>query len=299
MKRLRNAILHMLAFLPLFAVQGLAQERAQGVITITGAITCVTAGSCVQLPVIPLNTGTITVQIVGTYTGTLSFEATADGSTYAAIGTCFSSSAPAASTTTTGIFVCGASGFTGFQVRASAAVTGAASVVIRTGQATPFSGNGAGTISGTVNVDPVANTIGLATGAKQDTGNTSLGTIVTLLQTPVGSTPISFLTDNSATEFIVKASAGWLYSLTATNTLAAAMYVRVYDLANPDCTSATGIKLRFIIPAATTGSGAAIPLPSGGVTFASGISICATTTVSDTNNTAIASAAAAISAAFN
>lgn len=110
-----------------------------------------------------------------------------------------------------------------------------------------------------------------------------------------GATPYSWLADGSTTAISIKGAPSQLTDIQVTNTLAAAVYVRLYNTASaPTCTSATGIVARYIIPANATGAGATFDFPVGKA-FTVGIGACITTTVADTNNTAVASASVAIS----
>jgi hypothetical protein len=117
--------------------------------------------------------------------------------------------------------------------------------------------------------------------------------VVTMPDATTGGVIGSWISNNSDTEIVIKAGSGVLYSLDVTNLLAAVMYVRIYNSTNPDCTSATGIVGRYIVPASATGAGMVKQI-SVGAAFATGISLCVTTTTSDTNNTAIASNSAAV-----
>lgn len=139
-----------------------------------------------------------------------------------------------------------------------------------------------------------------------DTVNTHLDAIETAVEdtSPVavnlagaasgGATPYSHLSDGATVEYLVKSSAGQVYKLDVTNTLSAAMYVRLYNLgASTDCTSATGIVARFIIPAASTGSGGSFSFPVG-KEFSTGISICVTSNISDTGSTAVTTSVVAV-----
>lgn len=84
----------------------------------------------------------------------------------------------------------------------------------------------------------------------------------------------------------IKGSAGTLYSVSAINTTATLYYLRIYDSSSaPTCSSATGAKHSFPIPASTTGAGFAIPLGAVGEIFSSGIGYCVTGGGSDTDNT--------------
>lgn len=112
-------------------------------------------------------------------------------------------------------------------------------------------------------------------------------------------TPYSWLADGSAKAISIRSAPATLIDLQVTNSLAAVMYVRLYDTASvPTCTSATGIVARYIVPVSTTGAGMALEFIAGKI-FVNGIGVCITTTVSDTDNTAVASASVAVSANYN
>lgn len=122
--------------------------------------------------------------------------------------------------------------------------------------------------------------------------DTSVGAIPTGAASG-GASPYSHLSNGSTVEYTVKASAGQVYKLDVTNTLSAAMYVRLYNLTDADCTSATGIVARFIIPAATTGQGGSFSFPVG-KEFSTGITMCVTSNISDTGNTAVTTSVVAV-----
>ncbi len=108
-------------------------------------------------------------------------------------------------------------------------------------------------------------------------------------------TTYSRLSDGIATAYLAKVGPSILYSFQVTNTLSAAPYARFYDSAVlPICTSATGINSRFIIPAQAAGSGGSFTFPIG-KNFSSGVGVCMTANISDTDNTAVS----ASSVAFN
>lgn len=109
-----------------------------------------------------------------------------------------------------------------------------------------------------------------------------------------GATPNYILSDGATVGYVVKASPGMLYKLDITNVLAAAMYVRAYNLAAAACGSATGLVANWIIPAATTGAGGSFSFPVG-KEFTTGIVLCITSNISTTSTTAVASASVAVS----
>jgi hypothetical protein len=79
-----------------------------------------------------LTADTVAVQVTGTFTGTITFEASVDGTNYVAIAMKASSQTAAATlvttTTTVGLFSVGIQGFTNFRARMSAYTDGAAVV---------------------------------------------------------------------------------------------------------------------------------------------------------------------------
>jgi len=83
----------------------------------------------------------------------------------------------------------------------------------------------------------------------------------------------------------IKASAGQLYHVTATNNSATINYLRFYNTAGaPTCTSATGIVYQIAIPASTSGAGFVQDI-SMGLPFSTGIGICVTSGYTTTDNT--------------
>ena len=157
-------------------------------------------------------TAVLTVNCSGCGGGTtVNFEGTSDGTNYAALlGTLSGASTTATSTTTSGVgvWVVPSAGFQNMRARVSGYSSGTVTVTGRSVLAPSSSaGGGSVTISGTVNVDPVANTIGLATGAKQDTGNTSAASTKTNTDTLVTSGGGGYVRQDS-TATIAKESGG-------------------------------------------------------------------------------------------
>ncbi len=80
-----------------------------------------------------VDAGTVGVSLQGTWTGTVTFEATLDNSNWVAIkGTPLASVTSASTSTSTGIFQVPVSGMNLFRVRLSTAGTGSLNVVLST-----------------------------------------------------------------------------------------------------------------------------------------------------------------------
>lgn len=94
---------------------------------------------------IPPNTGTVVIQVSGTFSGTLQFEQSVDGgvSFVNASGAPQPSGASVSSTTSTGTWRFVASGMTHFQVRSSAWTSGTANIVIQASQGSASQGGSA------------------------------------------------------------------------------------------------------------------------------------------------------------
>lgn len=103
-----------------------------------------TANSCASFSLANAAISSVTLQVSGTFTGTLTFEGTSDNSTWFTLsGTKLSDGSSATTTTGTGQFSFNNSGLLGVRARATAAVTGTAVVTAARGYAvarwlTPF-----------------------------------------------------------------------------------------------------------------------------------------------------------------
>jgi hypothetical protein len=86
----------------------------------------------------------------------------------------------------------------------------------------------------------------------------------------------------------LKASAGVLKSLNASNVNAAACYVKIYNKAGvPDVSTDTPIAT-LLVPGATTGGVNSLPIPPEGIACSLGIGYVIVTTVGITGNTGVA-----------
>ena len=105
-------------------------EATTGSIT-TSSTDCTTAAACVSLQLRSTD-GSLSLKISGTYSATLQFESSVDGTTWAGIsGDPLPSGSRASSTTSTGTWVFNVAGLGHFRVRASAYTSGTASIALR------------------------------------------------------------------------------------------------------------------------------------------------------------------------
>jgi hypothetical protein len=102
-----------------------------------------------------------------------------------------------------------------------------------------------------------------------------------------GATPGRILSAASTNGTVVKASQGSLYSLIVTNTNAAVRYLKLYNSTSVTVGTTTPA-WTIAIPGATTGAGFAVPIPSCGVLFGTGICMGLTTGAADNDTGAVA-----------
>jgi len=96
----------------------------------------------------------------------------------------------------------------------------------------------------------------------------------------------------------VKASAGQVYHVTATNNSATINYVRFYNTASaPTCSSATNLVYQLAIPASTSGAGFVQDI-SAGLAFATGIGICVSSGYATTDVTNATASAVSLTIAY-
>ena len=105
-----------------------------------------------------------------------------------------------------------------------------------------------------------------------------------VLPTPSTSIINSAATTNATS---VKASAGNLYSVTASNTGAAAAYVKLYNLATAPTVGTSVPAITIPVPAGGTVN---LPFGTPGARFATGIALAITNLAADTDTTAVAAA---------
>lgn len=110
------------------------------------------------------------------------------------------------------------------------------------------------------------------------------GTVWAPLNAPgTGGSILSAANNNSTS---IKASAGTLLSVTWLQTTTTLMDIRFYDVAvAPTCSSATSMKLNFVVQSNATSPGATIQLGPAGVAFTTGIGVCITGANANNDNT--------------
>jgi len=120
--------------------------------------------------------------------------------------------------------------------------------------------------------------------------NSALVPVAPQAATSGGATPYYYIAAASSNQDSqnVKSSAGTLYSLTVSSTIATIRYLKVYDLsAAPQSSDSASVKFIVPIPAATAGTLQSIPLPACGVVFSNGIGIRFTTGLAATDANAV------------
>lgn len=110
-----------------------------------------------------------------------------------------------------------------------------------------------------------------------------------------GYTPGKLVGANSNNATVIKASAGKLGFVSASNINASAVYLKFYDKATAPDPSTDTPKLIFIIPGGATGAGTNQAIPDAGIDFKNGISFILVTGIADTDNTAVSASQQTIS----
>ena len=158
MKRLALAILLSAMSVPAWA--------ASGTLTTSGSTCTATGVTCLIVP-LSQDKGAAGLTLSGTWTGTITFEGSADGgTTWTAINALPLNSTTAVTTTTgNGTWQINAAGLTTLRMRASATMTGSAIATITPSFASARSnGGGGGGGGGVTNVSGTTNQIAVATG---------------------------------------------------------------------------------------------------------------------------------------
>jgi hypothetical protein len=221
-----------------------AQHLASGSLTTNGQSVSTSLGPSVD---------GAAVQVTGTWTGTLTFQGSIDGSTFVSVlATSATAGTGGATTNANGIFSFANLGYRTVRVTATAEMTGAAVVTIAQSYAKGGGGGGSGG--------------GDATAANQATEITHLSAIETATEAMetllgVAGSPIMVISDNSDNEdeHAVCTADCTIYSVTAFNHTAASAFVRCENdtvgNTTPGSETASANELDLEIPASTTGAG--------------------------------------------
>jgi hypothetical protein len=125
-------------------------------------------------------------------------------------------------------------------------------------------------------------------------GNTSGTFTVAVAATTGGYTPAKLISAATTNATSIKASAGTIGYISAGNTTANALYLKIYDKATAP-TVGTDVPIHtFIIPGGSTGAGSNMPLPPQGILCSNGIAIAITGAATDADTTAVTAGAAII-----
>lgn len=103
-----------------------------------------------------------------------------------------------------------------------------------------------------------------------------------------GSTPYKLISAATTNATSVKASAGTLYSITASNINASPRYLKIYNKASAPTVGTDTPVLVFLIPGNTAGAGTNIPIGLPGYEFTTGIAFALTTGAADSDTGAVA-----------
>lgn len=246
----------------------------------TGAITTqnlvpagiATAGGAVEIGLQNQDASTAVIQVVGTYTGILSIQATANGInwiTLGGVGTLVNiltlvQSATIASATQ-GIFKLDVSGYLRIRVTALAAVTGTANIVISAAQGSAL--------------------VGINTPLVLGAGAAAVGSVTVSADTPAVPSILAATSTASTNATSLKGTIGTMYGLIITNYSASPKFVKFYSKATAP-TVGTDIPLETLEVAANSSR----PIDCGflGWRFTLGIGYAITGLQADTDTTAVA-----------
>lgn len=112
--------------------------------------------------------------------------------------------------------------------------------------------------------------------------------VSTYAHTAGGATPYKLVSAATTNATSVKASAGNVYMITASNVNAAVRYLKLYNKASAPTVGTDVPVFTFAIPGNTAGAGTNIPVPTVGLNFSTGIALALTTEATDAGSTGVA-----------
>lgn len=147
----------------------------QNITVIDSGTACVTAPTACALFSLDSNSPSVALSVVGTWTGTLTFEGTADGTTWVAVlASNLTTGAQATTTTANGLFSITNGGVIRVRARATAAVTGTA--VVRAARGSGFARLGTGgSFAGNVTSGGTITSVGSITSGGNVTSGSAAG----------------------------------------------------------------------------------------------------------------------------
>ncbi len=239
----------------------------------------------------------VTVQLSGTFNGTLSFERSVDGGTtfvpfsleQVSVGA--SSTTIAISDNKAYVFRGNAGELSTVRVRCTVRSSGTCAVKIQPGFGVSQVVAKQGVPNSTSNPWPVVLTAGSALAGKVGIDQTTPGTTNAVQDIPAvsgGLLASSFLSTSAVQTTQIKGSAGQVYALEFFNVGAAAVYLRLYNQTGaPASTDGANIVWRGIVPGNTAGAGFVVRWEKG-LAFSTGIGIRCTGAIADNDTTVLA-----------
>jgi hypothetical protein len=236
---------------------------------------------------------TVSIQVTGTYTGALTPQCSLDNNNWIAMGSTalinvstnvYSGTVPSAAQQ---IYQADIAGFPYFRMSANAAVTGTAVVTLRATNATGMVGidNPLPSGTNTIGAINIAATQTLATVTTVGTLTTITNGVKSATSTTGGATTFTQISAATTNAAFVKASAGTLYGVQASNTGAAVAFLKIFNKASAPTVGTDVAVKTYIIP---SGGGTNIPIPPQGLAFGTGIAISITGLATTADTTAVA-----------
>ncbi len=125
-------------------------------------------------------------------------------------------------------------------------------------------------------------------GQRQSVNASGGASVTPIPHTAGGLTPSKLISAASTNATSVKASAGQVYTILATNLNAAVRYLKLYNKASSPTVGTDTPVMTLAIPGNTAGAGFVLDTGGMGIAFATGIALALTTGVADSDNTGVA-----------
>lgn len=240
------------------------------------------------VPLVTNGAGTAIFEITGTWVGTITFEGSNNNfTTSQAVDTTFLGGIQTSSATTTinGFFSVLSGGFAKIQARMSSYTSGTATILANGSQADRI------VVSRQGNPNNLQTLATLNTGSNSigtvglNTGSNTIGAVNVGTKTTGGATPFSLISAATTNATSVKASAGTVYSIQASNTGAAVAFLKLYNKASAPTVGTDVAVMTLILPA---GGGIVIPPNDIGIAFTTGIAFAITGVATTADTTAVA-----------